>query len=135
MDAKYFAEIKAREQAATSGKWEICDVPGDVTFVFSPAEGEPDICYRCSYPDANFIAHARTDIPALIAEVERLTTENADVKARLDRFIEAGLSARKENATLKKALELAVEESYGKPAPQEIIDEIMQQAQEQEGKK
>lgn len=39
-----------------------------------------------------------------------------------------------ERDTLKTALKLEVEESYGKPAPQEIIDEIMRDAQEQEAK-
>jgi len=33
--------------------------------------------------DADFIAHARTDIPALIAEVERLTAERDALKAGL----------------------------------------------------
>ena len=34
--------------------------------------------------DATFIAHSRTDIPALLAEVRRLTAENAYQTARAD---------------------------------------------------
>lgn len=39
---------------------------------------------------------------------------------------------RTENKKLRKAVELAVEESYGVPAPPEIVNEIMQDAQKEE---
>ena len=35
-------------------------------------------------PNAEFIAHARTDIPALLAEVQRLASENARLRQQLD---------------------------------------------------
>lgn len=67
------------------------------------------------HPDAAFIAHARTDIPALLAEVERLTHRNEELELfysaydgsaleRADDHIEklecdvAQLTARAENA-------------------------------------
>ena len=62
--------IKARADAATEGPWGVEDarVFGD--------DGRTQVCTlsgtRAWLPDAEFIAHARTDIPALIAEVERL---------------------------------------------------------------
>ena len=34
--------------------------------------------------DRDFIAHARTDVPALVAEVERLAAENARLRAEVD---------------------------------------------------
>jgi hypothetical protein len=103
MDAKYFDEIKAREQAATPGPWEMDASEGDCG---APQNVCPrglmycdDKCPKCEYweitqgawvngpdfiecgdfsffndSDADFIAHARTDIPALIAEVERLNS-------------------------------------------------------------
>jgi hypothetical protein len=34
--------------------------------------------------DAQFIAHAREDVPALVAEIERLKEENAELKTRAE---------------------------------------------------
>lgn len=69
-------EMKARIKGATPGPWAKSsgqlDLPG---FVLSPST-----CAGCGedWPldaaDADFIAHARTDLPALVAEVERLRT-------------------------------------------------------------
>ena len=62
--------IKARANAATEGPWGVKDarVFGD--------DGRTQVCTlsgtRAWLPDAEFIAHARTDVPALVAEVERL---------------------------------------------------------------
>jgi len=68
MNQKYLLEIKVREQAATPGPWMI-----EMNRSIKASDGRP-ICAPCShFEDALFIAHARTDIPALIAEVERLT--------------------------------------------------------------
>lgn len=67
-------EIKEREQAETPGKWYVIanDAGGHSIFVtFKGRIYKIGECYASE--DAAFIAHARTDIPALIAEVERLT--------------------------------------------------------------
>ena len=62
--------IKARATAATGGPWGVEDarVFGD--------DGRTQVCTlsgtRAWLPDAEFIAHARQDIPALLAEVERI---------------------------------------------------------------
>jgi hypothetical protein len=62
------AEIRARCEAATGGPWEVghkCEIytrhyqVGPIGDFWEPA-------------DARFTAHAREDIPALLAEVERL---------------------------------------------------------------
>ncbi|WP_020074084.1 hypothetical protein [Faecalispora sporosphaeroides] len=80
MDAKYLAEIKAREQAATPGPWE-CETHhtrwGDVHEVLV------NKCNPSTVSDCYFIAHARTDISALVAEVERLQNENKRLKEEL----------------------------------------------------
>ena len=71
-------------------------------------------CNPSTVSDCYFIAHARTDIPALVAEVERLKAESEewrnayirmkeDWKHDCDLLVQAGT----ENATLKKALEIA----------------------------
>lgn len=120
MDAKYLAEIKAREQAVTPGPWKvgisalITDANGHALFFGEDAKG-----------NADFIAHARTDIPALISEVEQMTKQfeewrttyirmKEQWKHDCDLLVQAGNdNAAKDQqiATLKKALELAVESS------------------------
>lgn len=64
--------IKAREAAATKGPWwqgphYRCDVDSPVGNVRSFA-----VFTEQAERDAEFIAHARTDIPALLAEINRL---------------------------------------------------------------
>lgn len=70
-------EIETRCNAATPGPWGVCTCSLNgpcsnekgvrVSFC---TDGLPD---RADYPlDAEFIAHARQDIPSLIAEVRRL---------------------------------------------------------------
>ena len=79
-------EMQARCDAATKGPWtftreattEENDIP---CWVLESALGLPDVLCRywatsfVGAKDAAFIAHARTDIPALIAEVRRLRRE------------------------------------------------------------
>ena len=76
MDPKYLAEIKAREQAATPGTWQEktnrhpqCN--GEPWGWISGAAGNITWSGYVGKKNADFIANARTDIPALIAEVER----------------------------------------------------------------
>ena len=68
--------IKARADAATEGPWGVEGRahPGpDEHLVIYPVEQGGTLAFvQPSWDDAEFIAHARTDIPALIAEVERL---------------------------------------------------------------
>lgn len=84
------AHIKAREAAATAGPWTwqsqtIGEHPRTLD------DGKRDLCSPggpvvyysqstiwCSDADAAFIAAARTDVPALVTEVERLTAELAN---------------------------------------------------------
>lgn len=100
MDKQRLEEIKARCDAATAGPWKregfgtlcyvskthgdkgmmICtprlsSVLGDIL----PLETEP----TQKTVDANFIAHARTDIPALVDGVEELQTENERLRSEL----------------------------------------------------
>lgn len=75
--------IKAREKAATAGPWfgykektecVACDIPTGCEYTVS-ARNHVDICFLYADKtgaDAVFVAQARTDIPNLIAEVERL---------------------------------------------------------------
>lgn len=65
-------EIKDRADAATPGPWDYMDgyVIKDETVLCEMFTDNP--VYGDSRNDTTFIAHARTDIPRLIAEVERL---------------------------------------------------------------
>lgn len=83
MDAKYLAEIKAREQAATPGPWIVRE---NKSFGVQSENKNIASCFRRE--NEAFIAHARTDIPELLVD-----------NAAKDQQI----------ATLKKALELACE--------------------------
>lgn len=105
MDAKYLAEIKAREQVATPGPWEEktnrhpqCN--GEPWGWISGAAGNITWSGYVGKTNADFIAHARTDIPALISEVERL---NVIAEQRYQLYDGALTTI----ATLEKALELA----------------------------
>jgi len=88
--------IKERAEKATAGPWEARKWSGptnDQFFVRQYGESEtkeiatawqgvryprmPEICGEEAKANAIFIAHSRTDIQALITEVERLQKENA----------------------------------------------------------
>src|SRR5699024_6168576 len=74
--------IQARANAATDGPWERYgdgshEVYCAATFEDTAYE-PPDVTYGSDRPaDAEFIAHARQDIPMLVAEVERLRAKSA----------------------------------------------------------
>lgn len=111
MTTKVLQEIKARADAATPGPWE-CETHhtrwGDVHEVLISGSNPSTVS------DCYFIAQARTDIPALVAEVERLQSEsekwrNAYIKMKEDWKHDCDLLVQigAEIAMLKKALELA----------------------------
>ena len=66
----------------------------------------------------------------MTAEAHRLQKCRAGCK--IDCLLNEYNKAVAERDILRTAVKLAVEESYGTPAPQEIIDEIMRDAREQE---
>lgn len=74
--------IKARCEAATEGPWHRehgdygCVSIGNFGWVVDgPNCPQYDEDTPQGHADAEFIAHARTDVPALVAEVERLRAE------------------------------------------------------------
>ena len=69
--------IRKRAEAATEGKWFTDDAE-----LYVSADGYVEVAEAYEKADAEFIAHSREDIPALLAEVERLRTaliEIADI--------------------------------------------------------
>lgn len=115
MDAKYLAEIKARERAATPGPWEEktnrhpqCN--GEPWGWISGASGNITWSGYVGKTNADFIAHARADIPALLAEVERLTQARNYLQQLYDKLNERNENRSKQIASLKKALEFALDD-------------------------
>ena len=73
MTSEERAAIKARAEAATSAPWETCDLDGRLGYVYSPGLGDVvagSATNAFLIEDATFIAHARTDVPALVAALE-----------------------------------------------------------------
>lgn len=71
-------EIAARAELATEGPWEATPNDRIVSSTKTWPEGDPydvagmfghkgDVVEGCRTPDAEFIAHAREDVPALLA--------------------------------------------------------------------
>ena len=88
MTPEELAAIRARAEAATPGPWDgvpgRCILPDDWNHRYTAHQ----VIEGCIYnPNAEndhaFIAHAREDIPALVAEVERLQAELAAARARI----------------------------------------------------
>ncbi len=97
-------EIEARANAATPGPWM-----QSLRFHVVTDDSNCDDIAGTTFPiDADFIAHARADIPPLVAEVRRLQVDAA--KTTLDGLGVQALVARiegleAENAALKKRIE------------------------------
>ncbi|HWB38102.1 MAG TPA: hypothetical protein VHA75_18950 [Rugosimonospora sp.] len=66
--------IRARADAATPGPWEmeVGDWAGDWAYASGPTYYSEETSSALRTADAVFVAHARADVPALLAEVDRL---------------------------------------------------------------
>lgn len=95
------APIKAREQAATPGPWHGDRYDGTLKYKLRGANNAIVLVVEhksCDFgfigengdADEEFVIHARTDMPALLAEVERLRAE----VAALVNDAELGLAVR-----------------------------------------
>lgn len=99
--------IREREAKATAGPWDVegsayCG-PLDTLTVYPVEDGGALAYVQPSWEDAEFIAHAREDVPALLAEVERLRTRAALADAMIDRV--ARDTAAKEPFTSRRQWE------------------------------
>lgn len=99
MTAERIAEIKAREGKATPGPWvDSCEIKKTSRGVNACCgvradRGIGEICPLVAYglksEDAEFFAHARQDIPDLLAEVDRLRAENKRLERQVMQLAEA----------------------------------------------
>ena len=79
VSADRLADIKAREQAAFGGPWHVLDA--DENGMHAVAVDGTVLVEVGDFCDAEFIAHARDDIPHLLALVESLTAERDALRA------------------------------------------------------
>ena len=84
LDEKQLAEIRERAERATPGAWKLKKDGRYEDHDECRIELPDDNIELCRYENGEFIAHAREDVPALLAEVERLTDENARLRAELE---------------------------------------------------
>jgi hypothetical protein len=70
------AEIRKRAEAATAGPWKYTDRDNVVYTANADYKYAVEVAEEIGHKfDGEFIAHAREDVPKLIAEVERLRRE------------------------------------------------------------
>jgi len=86
MDKAERETIRTRCDAATSGPWIVdkCGRFSDHDECYVVMGDETVECF--SYENADFIAHARQDIPALLDALDESEKECADAKAERDRW-------------------------------------------------
>ncbi|MDL2254313.1 hypothetical protein LJC49_09665 [Ruminococcaceae bacterium OttesenSCG-928-I18] len=75
--------LRARADAAASGEWYSAK-DGETVWCRVPNFGDLRVAEGMDREEADFIAHARQDIPALLDEVERLRAENDRLQGLLD---------------------------------------------------
>jgi chromosome segregation ATPase len=105
MTPEQLAAIKTRADAATKGPWyAVYEDDGDIVI-----EDTQHNTLTPTAEDFAFMRHAREDIPALHAEVERLGRENEKTREAMNEWAESDARARAEVERLKKR-ESALEE-------------------------
>lgn len=92
INTERLAEIKARAEAAHEGPWGIPPARSNATkFWLQPYKQHGDWSHpswrgfiTCDFKeDAEFVAHAREDIPTLIAAIESMQAENERLRHML----------------------------------------------------
>jgi hypothetical protein len=87
LSAGRLAEIEARVQAATAGPWwtdRVAESDGSESVGVDAGDDNWIVpCQDLDPADAEFMAHARVDVPALLAEIRRLTAQRERRRVRL----------------------------------------------------
>lgn len=82
-----------------------------------------------THPDAEFIAHAREDVPALLAEVERLRAEHAEMQAHFDQAIKGFNASALEIEQLRASVAEAEKTRDG-----QVVSWLLKKAREYESR-
>ena len=114
MTKEQLAAIEARANAATEGPWYFVYAGSSDWSVLKKTDDD-EFCVadlhrhrKVACPDAEFIAHARTDVPALVAEVRRLRKAMSRASVCVDAAIP---DVKRQNAELARLRDL-VREAY-----------------------
>lgn len=75
--------IQKRADAATAGSWWTGMKDGFSYTVEGPEADSHPVAQRLIRPDAEFIVHAREDVPALVAALRSRDAEVAELKAKI----------------------------------------------------
>lgn len=96
MSERELAEIRARAEKATKGPWRAFVLNG----VRAVMQGDDEVIKWTGFDGSDFqtgnarncrfIAHARTDIPALLAEIDRLRELMKEAATLIDAFMVHG---------------------------------------------
>lgn len=118
MNKEQLDAIKERIAKATPGEWstELCYDRLIGTYLLLTDKGELVLSTydNPTKQDAKFIAHARQDVPALVAEVERL-----------QQFEQKAIYTIEENKRLREALNFYADESnHTEPRGKNIFGDI-----------
>lgn len=90
MSVERLAQIRVREGAATKGPWHLERHEPTLARLVVSEDCTLDISFgyigNRTEGDAEFVAHARDDVPDLLAEVERLRVRVAELEAGRNRI-------------------------------------------------
>lgn len=134
MTSEELQAIKERVANATPGEWIIDNSSDDRPYItdiwFDGEENGHVEIHRYgaaaeSY-DAEFIAHARQDVPKLIAEVERLRDEYEATEDLFHRTDEALGYEQEENKQLREALQFYAAQGTYEPVYFEDLNPIVE---------
>ncbi|MFJ6210568.1 ead/Ea22-like family protein [Lysinibacillus sp. NPDC092081] len=129
MDQKQLNAIKERVGNATPGEWRSMDT-GHVRTHYSVGNEEEFVAHTYDVNDAEFIANAHKDVPALVAEVERLQKRLAQTEKCYEIMEKATFKATDKINSFKKALEFYASENNHFRADMHAESLVMQDAGE-----
>lgn len=89
MDEKRLTVIETRATVASPGTWSLCiNDEGNLVFAGVSETGDTGVFWITS-ADADFIAHARDDVPALVEAVRTAWRERDEAWAALKGLVDA----------------------------------------------
>lgn len=103
MDQVRLDAIKERVAMATPGPWESGQIVGKRSYCV--IDDDSFVARKMTRKDSEFIAHAREDVPALVAEIEDLHELRKDDFLVLCDAKEEVKAIQQENARLQELLE------------------------------
>jgi hypothetical protein len=100
-------EIETRAEKATNGPWKASHKVGNLSYISDKNGSVASVsrwCWQEAFPDENvptadFIAHARTDVPCLVKAL-RLAIEQRNINAKI-----GGMPTEEDDAELTQILD------------------------------